>query len=60
MVNRNNFSELQHAITMFTPEDRNRILRAIADDQKIQKELLEIEEMGSDIGAEMDEEKIAR
>lgn len=60
MVNRNNFSELQNAITMFTPEDINRILRAIADDQKAQKELLEIEEMVNSIGDEIDEEKIAR
>lgn len=60
MVNRNNFSELQNAITMFTPEDINRILRAIADDQKAQKELLEIDEMVNSIGDEIDEEKIAR
>ena len=60
MVNRNNFSELQNAITMFTPEDINRILRAIADDQKTQKELLEIEEMENSIGDDIDEEKIAR
>ncbi len=60
MVNRNNFSELQYAITMFSPEDINRILRAIADDQKAQKELLEIEEMVSSIGDDIDEEKIAR
>lgn len=60
MVNRNNFSELQNAITMFSPEDINRILRAIADDQKAQKELLEIEEMENSIGDDIDEEKIAR
>ena len=60
MVNRNNFSELQSAITMFTPEDINRILRAIADDQKEQKELQEIDEMVNSIGDDIDEEKIAR
>lgn len=60
MVNRNNFSELQSAITMFTPEDINRILRAIADDQKAQKELKEIDEMVNSIGDDIDAEKIAR
>lgn len=60
MVHRDNLGELQNAITMFTPEDINRILRAIADDQKAQKELLEIDEMVNSIGDDVDEEKIAR
>lgn len=50
MVHRDNLGELQNAISMFTPEDINRILRAIADDQKAQKELLKIEEMTNSIG----------
>lgn len=59
MVHRDNLGELQNAITMFSPEDINRILRAIADDQKAQKELLEIDEMMNSIGDDMREETIA-
>lgn len=50
MVHRDNLGELQNAISMFTSEDINRILRAIADDQKAQEELLKIEEMTNSIG----------
>lgn len=56
MVHRDNLGELQNAISMFTPEDINRILRAIADDKKAQKELLEIEEMTNSIGDNIREE----
>jgi hypothetical protein len=43
-VNRDNIGDLSKAISMFSPEDVNRILRAIADDNKAQKELQEIED----------------
>ena len=50
MVNRNNLGELSQAITMFSPEDINLIMRAIADDQKAQDALREIEEDINSIG----------
>jgi hypothetical protein len=43
-VNRDNIGDLSKAISMFSPEDVNRILRAIADDNKAQEELREIED----------------
>ncbi len=54
MVNRDNFGDLSQAITMFSPEDQNRILRAIADDKKAQSALEEIEEEKSSIGDDAD------
>lgn len=42
-VNRDNLEDLAHAISMFLPEDINRILRAIAEDVKCQEKLKEIE-----------------
>lgn len=50
MVNRDNFGDLSHAIGMFSPEDQNRIMRAIADDKKAQSALEEIEEEKNSIG----------
>jgi hypothetical protein len=43
-VNRDNIGDLSKAISMFSPEDINRIMRAIADDNKAQEELHEIED----------------
>lgn len=43
-VNRDNLDELQNAIGMFSPEDVNRILRAIAQDNKAREVQLELEE----------------
>ena len=37
LVNRNNIDALSKAIGMFSPEDVNRILRALAQDKKIQE-----------------------
>ncbi len=54
MVNRDNLGDLSQAITMFSPEDQNRILRAIADDKKAQSALEEIEEEKSSIGDDAD------
>ena len=34
MVNRDNLSDLSQAITMFCPEDINRIMTAIAEDKR--------------------------
>lgn len=43
-VNRDNLDELQKAIGMFSPEDINRILRAIAQDNRKREMELELEE----------------
>ena len=45
MVNRDNLSDLSQAITMFCPEDINRIMTAIAEDKRAQQMLLEKDEM---------------
>lgn len=50
MVNRDNIDDLARAIGMFSPEDINRILRAIKLDGKIQQMKHEIEEMEDGIG----------
>lgn len=43
-MNRNSIADLSQAIGMFSPEDINRILRAISQDAKCKKKLNEIEE----------------
>lgn len=43
-VNRDNLGDLAKAIGMFSPEDVNRILNAIALDAKVRKEQNEVEE----------------
>ena len=48
-LNRNNMDDLSKAISMFSPEDINRILRAISQDAKCQKKLKEIEDTMSRI-----------
>lgn len=48
MVNRGNIGELSKAIGMFSPEDVNRILRAIAQDAQAQRKLNELEETKDD------------
>lgn len=50
MVNRANLGDLSNAITMFTPADQNRIMRAIADDKKAQEMQREIEDDKASIG----------
>ena len=50
MVNRDNLSDLSQAITMFCPEDINRIMTAIAEDKRAQQMLLEKDEMESSVG----------
>lgn len=49
-VNRDNIDDLSKAIGMFSPEDVNRILRAISRDAQCQKNLAEIDEMKNRIG----------
>lgn len=56
MVNRNNIDDLAKAIGMFSPEDINRILRAIKLDGKIQQMKHEIEEMEDGIGKSSEEQ----
>lgn len=50
MVNRDNLGDLSAAISMFSPEDINRIMRAIADDKKAQETQAELEEDENSIG----------
>ena len=51
LVNRNNIDALSKAIGMFCPEDVNRILRALAQDKKIQEMKKELDDMenGDDV-----------
>lgn len=55
MVNRNSIGSLAKAISMFSPEDVNRIMRAIADDNKAQDAQEEIEEDTNSIGDDASE-----
>lgn len=50
MVNRDSLGTLADVISMFSPEDINRIMRAIADDNKAQEAQEEIEEDTNSIG----------
>ena len=45
LVNRDNIGALSKAIGMFSPEDVNRILRALAQDKKIQEMKKELDDM---------------
>lgn len=56
MVNRDNVGDLAKAIGMFSPEDINRILRALKLDGKIQQMKHEIEEMEDGIGKSSEEQ----
>ncbi|MDE6129749.1 MAG: hypothetical protein K2G16_11245 [Lachnospiraceae bacterium] len=49
-VNRDNVDDLSKAIGMFSPEDVNRILRAISIDAQCQRKLVEIDEERNSIG----------
>lgn len=50
-VNRKNIGELSRAAGMFSPEDLNLIMRAIAQDTKIQSVKKEIDDMENSIGS---------
>ncbi len=56
MVNRDSIGDLSKAITMFSPEDMNRIMRAIADDNKVQEMQNTIEEETNSIGESAENE----
>ena len=56
-VNRDNLGDLSKAIGMFSPEDVNRILRAIAQDTKIQSMKNEMEDMEASVGEELGPER---
>ena len=53
-VNRDSIGDLAKAIGMFSPEDVNRILRAIAQDTKIQSMQQELEDMENEMGESLD------
>lgn len=50
-VNRDNIGDLSKAVGMFSPEDLNLIMRAIAQDAKIQSVKKEIDDMENSIGS---------
>lgn len=54
MVNRANLGDLASAVSMFTPADINRIMRAIADDKKAQDAQRELEDDKNSIGDDAD------
>lgn len=53
-VNRDSLGDLAKAIGMFSPEDVNLILRAIAQDTKVQSMQQELEDMESEVGESLD------
>lgn len=55
-VNRNNIGSLSKAAGMFSPEDLNLIMRAVAQDAKIQSMEKEIEDMESGVSGNMSAE----
>lgn len=56
VVNRDNIGNLSKAIGMFSPEDANRIMRAISQDAMCQRKLQEIDETKNSIGEAEDAE----
>lgn len=52
-VNRDNLGDLSRAVGMFSPEDLNLIMRAIAQDTKVQSMKQELEDMEGSVGSEM-------
>ncbi|MCH5338831.1 MAG: hypothetical protein J1E03_08625 [Acetatifactor sp.] len=52
-VNRDNLGDLAKAIGMFSPEDVNRIMRAIHQDTKIQSMQQEMEDMENSVGEDL-------
>ena len=56
LVNRNNIDALSKAIGMFSPEDVNRILRALAQDKKIQEMKKELDDMENGDNVDSNEE----
>lgn len=58
MVNRNAIGMLAGAMSMFSPEDANRIMRAITTDKKAQETQQEIEDDKNSLGDDADEKVI--
>ena len=56
LVNRNNIDALSKAIGMFSPEDVNRILRALAQDKKIREIEKELDDMENGDNVDSNEE----
>lgn len=56
LVNRNNIDSLSKAIGMFSPEDVNRILRALAKDKKIREMEKELDDMENGDNVDSNEE----
>ncbi|MCM1194271.1 MAG: hypothetical protein NC389_17845 [Acetatifactor muris] len=56
-VNRANLGQLSDAIGMFCPEDVNRIMRAIAQDTKVQELKNEIEDTEASVGNQLKSEE---
>ena len=56
LVNRNNIDALSKAIGMFSPEDVNRILRALAKDKKIREMEKELDDMENGDNVDSNEE----
>lgn len=52
-VNRDNIDQLSKAISMFSPEDINRILRALHQDAKIRSKQKEIDDLKDGVGEEI-------
>lgn len=55
MVNRDSIGMLAGAMSMFSPEDANRIMRAIVEDKKAQETQQEIEDDKNSLGDDADE-----
>ena len=60
LVNRDNLGDLAHAISMFSPEDINLIMRAIADDNKAQEALQTIDEETNSIGEDAESNVLSK
>lgn len=56
-VNRDSLGALSKAIGMFSPEDVNLILRAIAQDTKVQSMQQELEDMENEVGQSLESSK---
>lgn len=52
-VNRDNIGQLSKAISMFSPEDINRILRALHQDAKMRSKQKEIDDLKAGVGEEI-------
>ncbi len=57
IVNRENLGDLSKAIGMFSPEDANRIMRAIHQDTKARQVMAEIEDEENHVGEEIEQKQ---